>query len=489
MPGSAVPAGQAQPLTRRQIREAERAREAAEARAALAVHDALPPAAPERVTRRPHAHAAEAAASALAAQEAERVRAAREATRRRRVEEAAAEARPAEGAAAKARAAEEAAAEARPADGAAAKARAAEEFAAEDRAAEPAAAGTRAARRRALAGKGAVEAAAAPAGKSFQDRAAAAAETVEDRAAALDEDVADTDPVHTTTQPTEVLVRNQVHRSRRELRGHVTRRPQRGGHAPGWAPRAAVLGAMGALTIVAPLTGFAGDPASSAQAQQLVDTEPSLLDHLDEHAAATALSSAPASLLAHPGAASRATILATSRADARQALACTPVDAANGARAAVASNESQIVMPIAADSFRYTSRYGLRTNPLGTGVQFHAGIDLAAPLGTPIHAVADGEVTYVGPGKAGRSSMLVTLKHEVGGRTVHTWYNHMFASGLYVEVGDKVRAGDVIAGVGNNGNSTGPHLHFEVHLDEELNTTEPTAWLRENGAVDISKLC
>nr|WP_281274912.1 M23 family metallopeptidase [Georgenia muralis] len=118
----------------------------------------------------------------------------------------------------------------------------------------------------------------------------------------------------------------------------------------------------------------------------------------------------------------------------------------------------------------------------------HTGTDMAAPLDTPIRSVADGVVTYVGPGKDGRSSMLITIEHEVDGQWVETWYNHMFADDLYVSEGQAVQAGEIIAGVGNNGRSTGPHLHFEVHVDENLTTVEPLSWLAENGAVDFSEL-
>jgi len=64
----------------------------------------------------------------------------------------------------------------------------------------------------------------------------------------------------------------------------------------------------------------------------------------------------------------------------------------------------------------------------------------------------------------------------------------MYTQGLYVEKGQTVTAGQVIAGVGNNGYSTGPHLHFEVHTDDNLTTTDPLAWLAQQGAVDISLL-
>lgn len=254
-----------------------------------------------------------------------------------------------------------------------------------------------------------------------------------------------------------------------------------------WAPRAAVLGALGAMTIVAPLTGLAG-PDGVSPAQAKVSVQPSILALLDTQAAEAALESTPESLLADPGAASRATILQASRAGARDTLTCA-ADGANGARAAVApEQQDQIVRPLEAGVYRISSQYGYRVSPF-TGYSKHLGTDFSAPLGTSIHAVADGTVEYVGVGKDGRSSMLVILRHEIEGETVYSWYIHMYPSGIDVEEGQEVSAGDVIAQVGSNGRSTGPHLHLEIHLDADGTTTDPLSWLEEHGAIDVAALC
>lgn len=87
--------------------------------------------------------------------------------------------------------------------------------------------------------------------------------------------------------------------------------------------------------------------------------------------------------------------------------------------------------------------------------RFHAGIDLAAPTGTPVRAVADGQVRVAdGVGGYGR---LIELDHGQGWTTR---YGHLQAQ--TVRVGTWVRAGDIIALVGLTGRSTGPHLHFEI---------------------------
>lgn len=105
---------------------------------------------------------------------------------------------------------------------------------------------------------------------------------------------------------------------------------------------------------------------------------------------------------------------------------------------------------------RVTSEFGDRPNPLGKGHVFHRGIDLAAPVGTPVYAVAAGTVI-----KATRDRSygnVVVINHHNGYKTL---YAHN--SKLQVKVGEKVKAGQLIAKVGSTGHSTGPHLHFEIY--------------------------
>ncbi len=89
--------------------------------------------------------------------------------------------------------------------------------------------------------------------------------------------------------------------------------------------------------------------------------------------------------------------------------------------------------------------------------QMHWGIDLAAPLGTPIVAAADGVVLRAGPATGYGNAIYI---QDADGNV--EIYGHMRY--LYVEAGDVVSAGDLIAKVGSEGQSTGPHLHFEIHL-------------------------
>ena len=106
-------------------------------------------------------------------------------------------------------------------------------------------------------------------------------------------------------------------------------------------------------------------------------------------------------------------------------------------------------------SGRISSRYGVSSSIRSSR---HTGLDIAATRGTPIKVVADGTVTFAKYN--GSYGNLVKVDH---GNGVETWYAH--TNKMYVKVGDKVKAGDVIAAVGSTGNSTGPHLHLEIRIN------------------------
>jgi len=105
-----------------------------------------------------------------------------------------------------------------------------------------------------------------------------------------------------------------------------------------------------------------------------------------------------------------------------------------------------------------TSHFGWRRPPHGGATRLHTGLDIAAPIGTPIIAPADGHVVFAGYHSA--YGNLVVIDHGYG---LSTKYAH--TSRMLVKVGERVQRGDLIARVGNTGRSTGPHLHFEVIKD------------------------
>ena len=105
-----------------------------------------------------------------------------------------------------------------------------------------------------------------------------------------------------------------------------------------------------------------------------------------------------------------------------------------------------------------TSEFGYRKSPFNFSSDFHAGIDIAAQWGTPIFAPADGVVTFAGT-KNGYGKMVI-IDHGFG---ITTHFGH--TSELLVQEGQKITRGSKIALVGSTGHSTGPHLHYEVHMD------------------------
>ncbi|MGE7982888.1 murein hydrolase activator EnvC family protein [Solibacillus sp. NPDC093137] len=110
---------------------------------------------------------------------------------------------------------------------------------------------------------------------------------------------------------------------------------------------------------------------------------------------------------------------------------------------------------------RFTSGFGRRDiGPIGS--KNHLGIDIANSIGTPVVAAADGVVSYVGSMNGYGNVVMVT--HSIEGQLFTTTYAHL--SGFNTSVGASVSKGQQIARLGNSGNSTGPHVHFEIHVGE-----------------------
>ncbi len=115
---------------------------------------------------------------------------------------------------------------------------------------------------------------------------------------------------------------------------------------------------------------------------------------------------------------------------------------------------------------RVTSEFGPRENPRDGSPEFHSGIDISAPPGTPVLATAEGIVVFAGWSRG--SGNLVVIEH---GFSFSTCYAHN--SSIAVAVGKKVQRGDVISYSGSTGDSTGPHLHYEVrHNSKAVNPRE-----------------
>lgn len=121
---------------------------------------------------------------------------------------------------------------------------------------------------------------------------------------------------------------------------------------------------------------------------------------------------------------------------------------------------------------RMSSGFGMRVHPVLGGRRKHEGVDLPAPVGTPIRATADGVVEMAD--WFGGYGLFVKLEH---GGSFETRYGHM--SRIAVAAGQAVRKGDVIGYVGTTGRSTGPHLHYEVRIDGQA--VNPLAYMGGTG--------
>ena len=116
------------------------------------------------------------------------------------------------------------------------------------------------------------------------------------------------------------------------------------------------------------------------------------------------------------------------------------------------------IQPVANKNLKYTaSGYGMRIDPIYKTTKFHAGMDFSANIGTPVYATGDGVVKKAG-WQSGYGKIII-INHGFG---YETWYAHL--NDYDVRVGQKVVRGEVIGEVGNTGKSTGPHLHYEVHV-------------------------
>lgn len=109
------------------------------------------------------------------------------------------------------------------------------------------------------------------------------------------------------------------------------------------------------------------------------------------------------------------------------------------------------------DLSRMASGFGYRIDPVYKTVKMHAGLDFAAPQGTPIYATADGIVKLAGNSGNGYGNYVV-VNHGYGYETL---YGHQYR--IKVKAGQRVKRGELIGWVGSTGKSTGPHLHYEVH--------------------------
>jgi murein DD-endopeptidase MepM/ murein hydrolase activator NlpD len=127
------------------------------------------------------------------------------------------------------------------------------------------------------------------------------------------------------------------------------------------------------------------------------------------------------------------------------------------------------ILPVPADQFVLTSPFGMRTSPFTRAADFHKGLDLSAPRGTPVYVTADGVVTFAGRYPLRQSvawwrfGNVVVVNHADRFITI---YGHLDT--INVKKGQFVKQGEVVATVGSTGWSTNSHLHYEVRSDIEV---------------------
>ena len=133
-----------------------------------------------------------------------------------------------------------------------------------------------------------------------------------------------------------------------------------------------------------------------------------------------------------------------------------------------------VVSPVPAGT-RMGDGYGYRIPPCAGCSSFHKGVDWNPGAGADVISIANGTVSEVG-NPSGGLGVYVIVDHVIDGKKVSTVYAHMALGSLTVAVGDKVTSGQTVGAVGSTGQSTGPHLYFEVRVNGTT-PVDPIPWL------------
>lgn len=223
-------------------------------------------------------------------------------------------------------------------------------------------------------------------------------------------------------------------------------------------------------------------PRSHRKTRQTVGPVHSRLIITGIAAGAVAAAANVAAETGQPGAQSAAMMASAGPAVATSGIQIVPVTNASESAihteevargAAFARDRAQREALLRRPQFVYPTK-GILTSTFGTRWgTLHGGLDIANAVGTPIYAASDGVVIASGPTPG--YGMWVKIR---GGDGTVTLYGHIDTT--TVAVGDRVVAGDQVATMGNRGNSTGPHLHFEVHVNGSVKV-DPSTWLRIRG--------
>lgn len=260
----------------------------------------------------------------------------------------------------------------------------------------------------------------------------------------------------------------------------------------GTVGRVVVAGVLAIVTIAAPLSIRYN--AAAANARMVASTSTAIADQSQtggQSVAAAVLGSdadfggGDSELSNVPDAATLAKI----REAYQLALTCNVQAGGASGEASAFARTAEVVNPMVEGTYTVSSPFGYRIHPTLGYLKLHAGSDYAAAVGTPIYSIAEGTVVEAG---ISDDTGTVTIEHQIGGQTWYSRYLHMYEDGIYVKVGDKVSAGQLIAGVGNTGRSTGAHLHFEMRTANDYNDSsavDPRTWLSDHNSVELTQTC
>lgn len=243
------------------------------------------------------------------------------------------------------------------------------------------------------------------------------------------------------------------------------------------AIKASALALLTVTTVVVPVAGFIGPDSSVQLPVKILSAGTGGHTWVGDISSSIEYASLEGAVAAASRTRVRSPLLAT---------ACVPAEtAANGDRAVV--KKEQVYWPLKPGTYEITSGFSMRISPVSGQMLMHEGVDMAAPLGTPMYSAAAGVVTEVAENS--RSGAYIVIRHEAqDGTPYFSAYLHQYMNDIVVTQGQKVEAGQLIGAVGNNGWSTGAHLHFEIR-DAADKPIDPVPFMEEAGATFLGQEC
>jgi murein DD-endopeptidase MepM/ murein hydrolase activator NlpD len=240
-----------------------------------------------------------------------------------------------------------------------------------------------------------------------------------------------------------------------------------------YRPRRRLAAAGTAMCLVTVLTAIGALPAQAAHLDPGAGLT-TLADQRTDAAAAARLAAGPAQSITVTAEAP-----VTVQVDTFTAEEIPPPPAPSAVAAIAAGSAAPVGAAVRwpfAGATRISDGFGPRSAPCSGCSTFHDGLDMNPGVGTPIGSIADGVVSSVTAYDDGGLGVHVLIDHVVAGQRITSTYGHMLSGSAAVSVGQTVTAGQLVGAVGSTGQSTGPHLHLEIHLDG-VTAIDPYGWL------------